>query len=371
MKKRKYQYFACMALLATFITSCTKEPEINKLSYTDEVGGKVEYLVLSFQNETQLNQKILEIERQEDISAYETNLGYASIGRLSDEFFSTIDFSSFSSENEVIEYMEENKKYIDNETEYDGNISYMPKFFHSRYRYVANKDGIYQVGDSIYRLFNAGTVSTTSNHLNELRSLTDDTLGFLNNSPTFRYVPNHERHYVEAVSGVASLTPTAFSEDGCFALPMDTTFVNTRADMRIYSEFTCLLNIGGGPSIIGIDSYCKMNICFGIWIVVKRNIDYNVNTVYHYREYIGGIGPTAYEDECTEYTYSMYENPENSFHHNKPIAGQQFDYRPNVCTIFWFFHSYDPKWYEIIRFTNINITVHAASVSQTILISNN
>lgn len=67
----------------------------------------------------------------------------------------------------------------------------------------------------------------------------------------------------------------------------------------------------------------------------------------------------------------MYENPENGFHHNKPIAGQQFDYRLNVSTIFWFFHSYDPKWYEIIRFTNINITVHAASVSQTILISNN
>jgi len=370
LKKGKVYCLACLALLTALFMSCNKEQEIDKYSHSNNISTKDGYSIMSFHNMSQLYQKLLEIESQDDLSQYETNLGYASIGRLSDDFFSSINYSSFNNANELTAYMAANNKYTDTETEYDSAVSYMPKFFHSRYRYVANEDGMYQVGDSVYRLFSTGTVSTASTNLNRLRYWTDDSLSVLANSQAFRFVPNHARHYVAAVSGVASHTPSTVYEDGCFALPMDTVFVNTNGDMRIYSEFETNYISATGHFDVGIDSYCKIKI-LGIWFACKRNIEYHGSVVYHYRKYISGTGPEAYEDECTEYTYTMNEDPENKFHHHKPITDQSFIYDPIRVTVFWFVYRLEPAWYEIIRFKNISISVQAVSVSQTISISNN
>ncbi|MBQ9864374.1 MAG: hypothetical protein IJM33_03440 [Bacteroidales bacterium] len=371
LKKGKVQWLACLALLVALFVSCSKEQEANKYGHSNNISTKDGYSMLSFQNTLQLYQKILEIESQDDLTQYETNLGYTSIGRLSDAFFSSIDYSSFNNAGELTAYMAANSKYIDTETEYDSAISYVPKFFHSRYRYVANEDGMYQVGDSIYRLFSTGTVSTASTNLDRLRYWTDDSLSLVANSQAFRFVPNHGLHYVAAVSGTASHTPASVSADGCFALPMDTVFVNTNKDMRIYSLFETFYTQPTGHFDVGIDSYCKIKV-FGLWFTCKRNIEYHGTVVCHYRQYLGsGTGPDAYEDECTEYTYTMNEGPENSVHHRKPITDLTFEYHPNEVTVFWFFRSLEPAWYEVIRFKNINISVQAVSVSQTIAISNN
>lgn len=370
LRKGKTHCIACMALLVALFVSCSKEQETNGYSHYNNISSKDGYNLLSFEDMTQLYQKIEEIESQDDLEQYETNLGYSSIGRLSDDFFSSINYSSFNSADELVEYMSLNSKYVDTEPEYDNGISYMPKFFHNRFRYVANNDGIYKVGDSVYRLFRTGTVSTASTNLDTLRSLTDESLSVLANSQIFQFTPNHERNYVLAESGIASYSPSSLFEDGCFALPLNTVYKNINGNMMICSEFETFYIQPTGLFDVGIDSYCKIKI-LGLWFICKRNIGYSGTIVYHYRNYLGGTGPNAYENECTEYTYTMNESPENSFHHRKSITNHSFTYAPNDVTIFWFIHMLEPAWYEIIRFYDISITAQAVSVSQTINIPNN
>jgi len=360
---------AMMAGSILFI-SCTKEIGLDPTSK----GGNASFMVTPsaipyFANEGDLTNRLIEIEANlDDLATFEDNLGYVSIGRLSDEFFDTIDFDSFVEANDFEQFMLNNSQFAEKEIEPDGAISYVPRFFHNRLRYVANTNGLFQVGDTIFRLVTHGMAFSHCCNTGNISSMSETEI-MATTGGEIHYEPYPDRVYVECDDAESMYLSAAQSNDGCFALNTDTVIWNRNESntMRIYSEFCYWYNSANSIFDFGIQSYCKTKILW-FWVAAKRNISYSGNIVYHLRNYIGGSGPEAYEDECTEYTNVINRGSENGVTVRTALC-PSFTYAPDTRCWFWIIYRQVPEWNEILRFKNINLNVHAASVEQTIVIN--
>lgn len=103
---------------------------------------------------------------------YEQTSGRQSIGALSDNFYEKINKAEFLNQEQVIDFYLANTDFLDTIVEL-GDVSISPKWFDTPYRFVANIDGLFRVGDQVYRLFKRCMVSTNVSNLNLLTSLTE------------------------------------------------------------------------------------------------------------------------------------------------------------------------------------------------------
>lgn len=110
-----------------------------------------------------------------DLINYEKNRGQASIGRKSDEFYKTITPDKFENEEAAINFCLENSQYIDTTMSANGDIYVSPKWSDSPFRYAANTNGLFQVGNYITRIFKKGAITTHINNIELLNILNEDT----------------------------------------------------------------------------------------------------------------------------------------------------------------------------------------------------
>ncbi|MCR4931688.1 MAG: hypothetical protein K5918_04540 [Bacteroidales bacterium] len=105
---------------------------------------------------------------------YENNKGYTSIGRLADEFyFKCID----TIQNDTL-LLNTFKSYTDLITLNisDEDTFYLPKYSSIPQRYIANRDGLFQIGNMVTRIFEEGTVSTTVDNITSLKNMSPSDL---------------------------------------------------------------------------------------------------------------------------------------------------------------------------------------------------
>lgn len=354
-------------IVTSLFSACTKEPTHTAESLNIGISeGKSTYQMLHFVDQNELFNTLQEIDTVTDLTAYESLKGYSSIGRLADDYFSTINANSFSTADELVDDMNLHSQYVEIEIEPDGVTSFVPKFFHNRLRYVANQDGVFRVADTLVRLFTSGMVYTTADNLTALLALNENDLNSISANQNLHFDPYPVKTYIETTTRNTHQSPTIRSDDNCIAININVIYYsqNNSGNMRIYSNFEYSWISSSAPFMFGITSYCKTKI-LGIWVAAKRNIEYHGNIVYHLHDYLGGIGPTAYADDCTEYSETINIAPENKFYVRCGLC-QPFTYKPTENRFFFWICGYTPKWYDILRFKSINLNVHAASVEQTI-----
>lgn len=112
---------------------------------------------------------------------YEQISDRQSIGALSDAFYEKINIGEFENQEDVIAYYNANTDFLDTIVEF-GEVLISPKWFDSPYRFVANIDGLFIVGNQVYRLFNRCMVSTNISNLNLLTSLNESDVNGLDAS---------------------------------------------------------------------------------------------------------------------------------------------------------------------------------------------
>jgi hypothetical protein len=104
---------------------------------------------------------------KDERKSYEESKGYISFGRQCDEFYSEIDFDEFESL-EAIKAFAATNDFIAVIEDYDGEIIFEKTLASNRNRYFINSDGLFQIGDFVYKAFEDGTASTHINNIHKL-----------------------------------------------------------------------------------------------------------------------------------------------------------------------------------------------------------
>ncbi|HNW51286.1 MAG TPA: hypothetical protein PKH79_09400 [Prolixibacteraceae bacterium] len=101
----------------------------------------------------------------EKLENFEYRMGFSSFGRISEELYRKIDLKTFKTTNEIKAFVQKNSNYLQFIEDDNGELELEIRFHNRADRYVQNKDNMYQIGETIYKVFNEGTVSSSIENL--------------------------------------------------------------------------------------------------------------------------------------------------------------------------------------------------------------
>ena len=167
-----------------FAPSCTKNPDEISDKLDQEMQAKVEAIpeYSSWGEVNSVIEKASSCENIDELARFEVESNRSSIGRLSIEFYSKIDLNSLGSKEELLDLWQNNMRYFDTSIVENGEIFIHPKWFDSPFRYVANEEGLFRIGEKVFRLFKKEVVSCNIEYFDMLLSLREDCLNNLNES---------------------------------------------------------------------------------------------------------------------------------------------------------------------------------------------
>ena len=163
-----------------FFTSCEKEEKQLFQSFSKNssvVSASIPY----YSTEDQVFEiidKISTFETLEELLDYEKTQGRSSIGAISEVFYENIDKESFSNQDEIITFYQNNSHLLDTFVR-NNEIYITTKYSENSFRYVANQDGLFSIGDCVFRLFKNSVVSTSENNLNLLLNIIETDIEML------------------------------------------------------------------------------------------------------------------------------------------------------------------------------------------------
>ena len=172
-----------------FFTSCEKDDA--KVCSPNNYSMKNHFSIPHFSSIEELENTVNTATSFDTISKlieFEKQQGRNSIGAISDLFYDNIQIESFADENEVMNFFATHEDVLDTIMGKDG-LSILPKLSNTPYRYVANENGMFSVGDMCYKLFKTGTVCASDKFVDELALLTDEDLDMLDTN-IFIYIPD-------------------------------------------------------------------------------------------------------------------------------------------------------------------------------------
>ncbi|MBQ8703315.1 MAG: hypothetical protein IJ524_02940 [Bacteroidales bacterium] len=133
-----------------------------------------------------------------DFYNYQKNKGFVSIGAIADVFFDSLDLDEFKSLDILLSFYDGNRDMLDTCMMENNEIAIVPKWFFSEFRYVANANGMFAVGDNVFKIFKQGLVYAERTYVQELTSFTDDILSSADTSIIHYCIPisihSHEGH---------------------------------------------------------------------------------------------------------------------------------------------------------------------------------
>ncbi|MBR3490701.1 MAG: hypothetical protein IKH44_00155 [Bacteroidales bacterium] len=113
--------------------------------------------------------------------------GFVSYAEYMEKEYKDLDPENFfKTKEEMIQYaLEHHDKYQLILCE-DGEYIFETRLYNHDYKYVANKDGMFQVKNKVYKIIEGGLVYTLESHIQELTDYVDN--GFRNNDDVFSFV---------------------------------------------------------------------------------------------------------------------------------------------------------------------------------------
>lgn len=193
----------------------------------------------------------------------ESSQGRMSIGAISDVFYDKLSPELFDDEKILLDFYTEHSAFLDTNIHEDG-ISIMPKWFTNPYRYAANKDGIFSVGNSCHRIFKQGMVSTDINNLGALQELDESGLAQIDTS-LFFYAKN-----------------TKAVEDGCFPFPRVLASRTCGRDRIVVELGTAYIRSNNQTyATTGVRAYCERRTIW--WWSVSRKLVLRGDVIIHWQ----------------------------------------------------------------------------------------
>jgi len=162
MKTKKFTLFTIIMAAFVLFVGCKKEK-------TDETSN----------TNTTLSKDMLRFNTSEEFFNYlenaETNNekeGFISFGKMADEAYYSINPEEmFSSMDEVIDYVMEHRELFQLILGSDGEYTVETRMYNHPFRNVANIDGLFQVGDTLYKILEGGYAYTSFENEDYLKQI--------------------------------------------------------------------------------------------------------------------------------------------------------------------------------------------------------
>ncbi len=160
------------------VTSCNKANEIEmpKLNESNT-------LVFSTQQEfKETLDRVISLNENE-LCEFEKLNGFSSLGISSENFYRSIDFEQFKTKEEIISFINENSRFLQLVEDDYGDLYVETVLCKSPFRYFANDQRLFQIGNDSYKVFNSGIVKLTQENSDVILKMNDDDyLNFINHS---------------------------------------------------------------------------------------------------------------------------------------------------------------------------------------------
>ena len=151
-------------------SSCEKDTHLEKQTVSNDMisfASVEEYT-------TELN-KIMTMSLDE-LEAYEAQKGYHSLGLGAEKFYQSIDFESFHSKEELLDFVANHPEYLQTMDDGNGEIEIESKFYNFPQRYFANTNQMFEIENTTFKILENGIASCPSENMYMLEQITDENI---------------------------------------------------------------------------------------------------------------------------------------------------------------------------------------------------
>jgi len=209
-----------------------------------------------------------------ELESFERSKGFKSYGRECDEFYNSIIPENFTSNEEMLKFVEENNKYIQMIIEENGDTSIATRYDNSPYRYIINEEKMYQVKNSVFKVFSEGIVSTSIKNIEELRNCSEDNIIDLQKNPEFHFMQNSSKLLLKSTEAYCGDKKEDFQQNG-----------NNRTVIKIWAEEHYTFDPLGAPWGSHIKFHYKtypQKRTWGAWFGCTRTITAHFDATLYY-----------------------------------------------------------------------------------------
>lgn len=289
--KKNIIIIGCFLILGStfttlFIGSCTKDEVLNntKSKESDKI---LRFKDLNEYNEVQ--RSVLSMNSQ-SLKAYEESKGYISFGRMCDELYNNIDPLGFKSTEEVKEFVTKNSKYLQFVEDEKGELELETKFYNRIDRYFFNNEKIFQIGDTVFKVLEEGTVKASFEDLNIFKQVGDN-LDCYKKDNRFVYIPNTK-----------SFTANYKSDWAPYYCGTSVEFRSTNDNNRLKVEIESTVN-GSSTLCHFIQRPYKKTL--GVWFWCSRTMSADINIKFTALAQINGVSSFLFDDLIYYEDYTM------------------------------------------------------------------
>jgi len=224
-----------------------------------------------FEETTITYKKIIEMDLEDRIS-WEDSMNFKSLGRINDEFYRSIEFEKFNSADEIVQFVTDNSTKIQI-VENDGEQTIETVLYNHHYRYLANKNGLFQINDKIYLVLNHALVSTCKNKSYLLNDINES------NYMEFEDMEDISIHTIQATD-VSSNSKDQTYNCGTY---------HSEEDVDDKEKLYMRISIESTNFDFGTYQYCAYIVrpyhkVFGVWYLCKRKMNVDISVaVDHYK----------------------------------------------------------------------------------------
>lgn len=249
-------------IFLAIISSCTKE-EADLTIDTPENKG-----MLVFNSIEEYNDALIRTNEfnHEELVAWEDINEFKSFGRASEEIFFGQNFENFKAQDDFNRFVKGNSQFVELIKE-EGEYTLDVKYYNCPERYLMNEDRMYQVADTVYKVFTNGTAYVESRNVEILSSISGD---------IFKPIKSTKIGFIESSKKVLN------TDKSCYGGTDRATSGRERVRIKIYQERLGQYAWDKVSVHAEIRPYRKT---LGVWYWCKRSISGELKWKYKFYDY--------------------------------------------------------------------------------------
>ncbi|MBI9069050.1 MAG: hypothetical protein JEZ09_17265 [Salinivirgaceae bacterium] len=285
MKNRITKISMAFIIVMVCFTSCEKDKNFNtEESKTSQESDNILCFKSVEDHQKTLN-KVSAMNLQELIE-YEDSQGYKSFGRKSDEIYYSVNPESFKSLDDLKDFVSINDEYLQLIEDENGEYTLETKYYYLANKYIMNNDNMYQINNTVYKVFNSGIASAPIEHTDILKMADESIISKVAENYNIKFESNNKGEW-------------------CGNQTRDVR--STNGKNRTYFRLT--LNAfsppGGSGTNAWVDFFARpYKKTLGVWYHCKRSISFKINCSYYGRTSTGWPNKTI-NRTGSSYAYSV------------------------------------------------------------------
>lgn len=298
-------YVMVVLALVMFNSGCEKE-NMEDLYTSNFLNGKiakgmdVSLEMRHFDTYEELREELSKLSKMtpEELDEYEKTIGFNSFGKIADKVY----FSIFGNEqaleqvtkDDLLMCINNNNEFIQIVNEDDGTESAETRYYRSAYRYVMNRDCMFQVEDDIYRVFENGHVICSEKDNEILKKMTNEKFDVMSND-------DNQNIHIFKYSSTPMIRETAIFD---YLVVRDSVNSNGKERVKIWIEYNSAAEPNAGTLHILTRGQRKTA---GIFYNALRHITNHLTIKIHYPN---GLFQTITNNTATadaEYKLESYQ----------------------------------------------------------------